>query len=48
MSQLPIFDAARAVSIKPIRFSDPLPDLVSPLRVEGNPLHAMALKSEAP
>jgi cholesterol oxidase len=46
MSQLPTFDAARAERIKPIRFSAPLPDLVSPLRVEGNPLDAMALKSD--
>jgi len=46
MSQLPIFDAARAERIKPIRFSAPLPDLVSPIRVEGNPLDAMALKSD--
>jgi len=46
MSQVPVFDSARAADIRPIRFSAPLTEQVSPLRTEGELLRQV-LKARA-
>lgn len=47
MSQLPVFDAARAAQIKPIHFSAPLAEQVSPLRAKGDLLRQITTPEEA-
>jgi cholesterol oxidase len=45
MSQIPLHDAERAAAIKPIQFSSPLVEQVSPLRGEGDLLQQIIARS---
>ena len=45
MSQVPVLDATRAARIKPIQFSSPLAEQVSPLRGEGDLLQQIIARS---
>lgn len=47
MSQVEVLDAERAAAIKPIRFSAPLAEQVSPLRSEGDLLRQIIATEEA-
>jgi len=45
MSQIPVHDAERAAGIKPIHFSSPLAEQISPLRGEGDLLQQIIARS---
>jgi cholesterol oxidase len=47
MSQVPVFDAARASKIKPIQFSEPREGLVSALTGSGDLAKSIAEKQKS-